>query len=378
MSSAERGQSFLDALASARRTEGSIGPIKGINLVAPHYRVRTASEVLDAPPLRWIVRDVLPAKGLGCIFGASGSGKSFLALDLGAAIADGQPWFSCKVTAAPVVYLALEGDAGFRQRVKAWEDHHKKGIPEKLQFVMQSFSLRDSSNLLDLADAVIASGGTGGVLVIDTLNRATTGADENTSRDMGEIIDAAQKLQAMLGGLVLLIHHSGKDQSRGLRGHSSLNAALDASIEVVKLDNRREWRMDKSKDGKDDAGKAFRLQVVEVGNHEDGDPITSCVVVPDDSEQQFRRILPPKSGNQKIAWDALGEALRKAGDGRPNGAPDSLPIGRPAITLESAVNAIRERLACDPKRKTERAQQALTGLNARGLIRVEEGLVWVT
>ena len=345
---------------------------------ALRYRIRTAADVLNAPPLRWMVRAVLPAEGLGCIFGQSGSGKSFLALDLCAAIASGKPWFSYKVTAAPVVYVALEGEAGFGQRVKAWQLHHGAPLPAMLRFVMQSFDLRSAEDVQALADAVIASAGAGGLLVIDTLNRAASGADENTSRDMGEIIDAAKVLQAQFGGLVLLVHHSGKDQSRGLRGHSSLNAALDASIEVVNLENRNEWRIDKAKDGTDDAGQGFRLQVVEIGRHDDGEPITSCAVVADDAPHVARRILPPKSGNQRIAWDTLEEQLRKAGNTRPNDAPQSLPEGRSAITTEAAIFSVRERLACDPKRKTERAQHALEGLHAKRLIRIESGFVWTT
>jgi hypothetical protein len=341
------------------------------------YCVKSASDVLNAPPLRWMVRGVLPAEGLACIFGASGSGKSFLALDLCAAIASGDSWFSHKVKAAPVVYVALEGEAGFSQRIKAWQNHHGRPMPSDLRFIMQSFDLRSADDLQAMADAVLASGGAGGLLVIDTLNRAASGADENTSRDMGEVIDAAKVLQAQFGGLVLLVHHSGKDQSRGLRGHSSLNAALDASIEVVKLDNRREWRIDKAKDGSDDAGESFRLQVVEIGRHDDDEPITSCVVVPDDDAKQVRRAIPPKGGNQGVAWSVLVEKLRQVSTTRPPEAPSTLPQGCAALPLDFAIEAIRERLACDPKRKTERAQQALNGLQARGLIRVDRGYVWI-
>ena len=72
-------------------------------MAVPHYRVLTAVDVMNAPPLQWLVRGVLPAQGLACIFGASGSGKSFLALDLCAAIAAGVDWFGFRVTAAPVI-----------------------------------------------------------------------------------------------------------------------------------------------------------------------------------------------------------------------------------------------------------------------------------
>lgn len=313
----------------------------------PRFTVLTAAEVMNAPPLQWLVRSVLPATGLACIYGASGSGKSFLALDLCAAIAAGADWFDCRVTAAPVVYVALEGEAGFSQRVNAWCKHHGQAMPEAMRFIMQAFDLRHSGDVAAIAAAVTTSGCAGGVLVIDTLNRAASGADENASRDMAALIDACKVLQAELAGLVLLVHHSGKDQTKGLRGHSSLHAALDAAIEVTRSGDRREWSVAKAKDGSDGDGYAFKLTVVQVGTHDDGEAITSCAVVADDAPATPRRVLPPASGNQRVIWDGLGELLRKAGDGRPNDAPERLPPGRPAITLESAIASLRDRLACD-------------------------------
>lgn len=346
---------------------------------AMRYRVLSAGELMELPPLRWLVRGVVPLNGLACIYGASGSGKSFLALDMCAAVADGREWFDCRVTAAPVVYVALEGEHGFRQRVKAWQVHHGRAVPGLLRFVMQPLDMRKSDDVAELAAAVIASGGAGGaggLLVIDTLNRAASGADENSSTDMGQLIDAAKVLQSQLGWTVLLIHHSGKDAAKGLRGHSSLHAALDAAIEVWRTDDRREWRIAKSKDDDDSAAHPFRLQVVELERDEHGELVTSCAVVPDDARVEFRRALPPKSGNMRVILDALGELLRKAGDVRPADAPTRLPHGRPAVRLDCAIEVLRDRLACDPKRKTERTRQALTGLQARGLVLIDGGYVW--
>jgi KaiC/GvpD/RAD55 family RecA-like ATPase len=343
------------------------------------YRLMRADEVVDAPPLHWLVRGVLPTAGLAALFGASGSGKSFLALDLCAAVAaGGAEWFACRVKSAPVVYVALEGEAGFSQRVKAWQLHHGRDLPGSLRFIMQALDLRNADDVSEIAEAVTAAGAAGGLLVIDTLNRAAAGADENSVVDMGAIIAAAKELQGKLGGLVLLVHHSGKDASKGLRGHSSLHAALDAAIEVSRTDDRRDWRIAKAKDGDDGKGHPFKLDVVEIGEHDDGEPITSCVVVADETPTELRRPRIPQSGNQRIAWDALGELLRQAGDGRPKDAPDSLPVGRPSVTVESAAATIENRLVdIEPKRRKERAKKALTDLHAKHVIRIDGGLVWI-
>jgi hypothetical protein len=169
----------------------------------------------------------------------------------------------------------------------------------------------------------------------------------------------------------------GKDASKGLRGHSSLHAALDAAIEVRRDGERREWLIAKSKDGEDGASHSFKLEVVELGTDEDGETVTSCTVQPmDDMTNQLRKVLPPKSGNQRAVWDALNEIFKKSGNTRPQEAPDSLPEGKPCIKLEAAIEQTRTRLVCDAKRQTERAQAAIRGLVERGLLCHEAGYIW--
>jgi hypothetical protein len=334
------------------------------------FRLLSATDMMNAPPLHWLVRGVLPATGLACVYGASGSGKSFLALDLSTAIAAGEDWFDCRVKAAPVVYVALEGEAGFIQRVKAWQLHHGKDLPPALRFIMQGLDLRDPGDVSEIAAAVNASGCAGGVLVIDTLNRAASGADENTSRDMGELIDACKQLQSELSGLVVLVHHSGKDATKGLRGHSSLYAALDAAIEVTRNGDRREWAIDKAKDGSDGERRAFSLKVVELGKHEDGEPVTSCVLVPDDTPPDARRLKLPHGSTQKIVYDALGSLLRAS--------QRKTPADRPCVEIEAAILACADRLTSRADQKQFQARRAINSMVANGIFQTSKGWLWQT
>ena len=89
------------------------------------------------------------------------------------------------VNAAPVVYAALEGEAGFRNRVMAWEARHGRKLPDGLRLMLQPFRLTAHEDVRDLA-AVIP---TGAVVFLDTLNRAAPTADENSSTDMGVILE---------------------------------------------------------------------------------------------------------------------------------------------------------------------------------------------
>jgi len=196
--------------------------------IQSRYKLLNATNLKQRPYLSWLVKDLLPAKGLAVIYGPSGSGKSFLSLDLAASIAEGKSWFGRRVNSAPVIYLALEGEDGIRQRTEAWVQHNGVPLPNDLQFILQPFKLSDEKDVDELAKVLPK----GCVLIIDTLSKASSTSDENTSHDMGVLTDAAKRLQVLTEGLVLLIHHTGKNESAGMRGHSSLSATIDASIQV--------------------------------------------------------------------------------------------------------------------------------------------------
>lgn len=334
----------------------------------PRYKLLGADELRNLPPLAWRVRGVLPAVGLAALYGPSASGKSFLAFDMAASIAEGQRWFDCRVEAAPVVYAALEGEAGFKLRAQAWEVSRGRALPDGLRMMLQPFKLTDGQDVLDLAAVVPA----GAVVVLDTLNRAAPTADENSSRDMGEILEAAKTLQTLTRGLVLLVHHTGKNAAAGLRGHSSLFAAMDAAIEVSREGDRREWKVAKSKDGIDGEACPFKLAVEVLGTESTGEAITSCVVVRDTAVEDVRTVKLPQGGNQRVILDALRPMFKDGQTGKP-GAP---PL-RPCIELEAAVSAGAAKLTCQTDRRATRTREAITGLVARGVVGCNEGWLWL-
>lgn len=348
----------------ARLLEAAKAPPKP----APRYKLLSGADLQDLPPLAWRVRGVLPAVGLAALYGPSASGKSFLAFDMAASIAEGRRWFDCRVEAAPVVYAALEGEAGFKLRAQAWETSRGRSLPDGMQLMLQPFKLTERQDVLDLAAVVPA----GAVVVLDTLNRAAPTADENSSRDMGEILEAAKTLQNLTNGLVLLVHHTGKNAAAGLRGHSSLFAAMDAAIEVSRDGDRREWKVAKSKDGQDGDAHPFKLHVEVLGTEPTGETITSCVVLRDTTLEDVQRVKLPQGGNQRLVLEALRPLFKAGATGKP-GAP---PL-RPCIELEAAVNAGAGKLTCPTDRRSTRAREAIKGLAARGVIGLNEGWLWL-
>jgi hypothetical protein len=228
----------------------------------------------------WIVKGVLPQAGLAVVYGASGSGKSFAVLDMVLAIARGASWRDRKVRQGRVAYIAAEGADGFRKRLAAYAQHQGVDLTTVPMAV-----LNGAPNLLevkDAADLVVGVQAWGGaeVIVVDTLAQTMPGGNENAGEDMGRALGHCRRIHEKTGALVILIHHSGKDQAKGARGWSGLRAAADAEIEVLRDEatGQRSLRLSKNKDGEDGLQWGFELQTVQLGIDEDLDPITSCVV----------------------------------------------------------------------------------------------------
>lgn len=348
-------------------------PLKGHRTPPLRFKLRSGADLRSAPPMRWMVRGVLPMEGLAALYGPSGSGKSFLTLDLAAAVAGGTgEWFARRATQCPVTYVCLEGSLGIGNRLNAWCQYHGKPVPDSLRFVTEPFDLRKPGHVSELADAIKAVDGTGGLVILDTLNRAAPGVDENSSVDMGKVIAAATHLQALTGGLVLLVHHTGKDANKGLRGHSSLHAALDGAIAVLETNNRRQWSVAKSKD--EEAGNVFefKLLTLTVGVDDDGEAITSCVVLPDDTGSAVKRAKVPQGENQRLVMAALHPLFAAGVTGVPG-----VPATRPCIEMEAALAAGARNLTCATDKRTSRAREAITGLIKRGVLGCHDGWVWL-
>jgi len=339
----DTGSIFTQVQPSANDDEDGDSQLEAISLPLLPYTFLTTDELQNLPTTKWRVKGLFPEHGLGSIYGPSGSGKSFLALDLMASIACGITFYGHKTTQCPVVYVALEGTGGIAKRVEAYETHHKIKLPPTFRIVTDMLSLF-SSEAAVFAEAVIEAGLNKGVIVIDTLAQSAPGSDENSSAHMGMIISNAQLLQRMTNGLVVLIHHTGKDASRGARGHSSLYAALDAALEVKRTQGGLEWLSDKVKDGESGNATSFRLERVVLGKDEDGDEISSCVAVGD----LFRKppLAQPKGKNQKAVLDAL---LLKFGAGTTVASDEALDIAKASLTNQTTNTA-------------QRAKEALKGL----------------
>jgi hypothetical protein len=273
----------LNGPATADEFEDLVGDValtdEGKTGELPRFHFEPVHQFSSATALPWIIKGVLPQAGLAVVYGASGSGKSFAVLDMGMAIARGLPWRGKKTKQGRVAYIAAEGADGFRKRIAAYAQHQGvdlTGVP--MTVLNAAPNLLEKQDAVDLAKGVKASGGAD-VIIIDTLAQTTPGANENAGEDMGKALGYCKRIHEVTGALVLLIHHSGKDATKGARGWSGVRAACDAELEVVRSEAGRALRLTKNKDGEDGLEWGFDLEIVQIGVDEDLEPITSCVVI---------------------------------------------------------------------------------------------------
>lgn len=245
------------------------------------YRVHAGGDFALRPAPKWIIKGVLPEADLGVIFGQSGSGKSFAILDMMLSVCRGVEWRGRRVRQGRVLYVAAEGGGGVSQRLKAYEQRHNLKIADlPLGIVHDAPNLLLEGDVTELVKAIIAAG-SGDIIVLDTLAQMTPGGNENSGEDMGLAVSHCRAIREATGSMVILVHHSGKDQSKGARGWSGLRGATDVELEVTyeKGDPVRVLRVSKQKDGADDLSWAFKLDEVTLGMDEDGDVLSSMVVV---------------------------------------------------------------------------------------------------
>jgi len=273
------------------------------------FKLTSASDFIKANSISWLVKHILPSGGLAMIYGKSGTGKSFFALDITASISRGISWCGKKVKQGKIVYIAAEGVNGFRRRIQAYSAHHSIS-PNELAFKI----IAETPDLTkDNDKALIASikeDGGAQVVVIDTLAQVSAGANENSAEDMSMVLRRCQNIQKETGALVLLIHHSGKDDAKGERGWSGMRAAMDTVIKITKKDSHKIAAIEKQKDGDDSFKTNFHLKPFELGFDEDNEVITSCVV---DLESDFSSIEEPelKGDIQRIICEILKEHAEK-------------------------------------------------------------------
>lgn len=273
------------------------------------FKLIHANDIHEAQDTSDFVEDLLLEQCASVIYGPSNTGKSFWALELGAAVADGRPFMGLGTEKGAVVYVALEGETGARNRILALRKGCRLLADSPLYLCFAQLSMlsdSDVNKVIETArEAAALSGYSASLVIIDTLSRSIPGGNENEGKDMGKLINSVDRIRAKTGAHVALIHHTGKNEQNGARGHSSLRAAVDTEIMIARDPESMVSRVKitKQRDLPISEPMAFRLETLQIGASRKGKPITSCIVhqeeqVPDESKRKQGR--PPKCSPEDL------------------------------------------------------------------------------
>ena len=268
----------------------------------------------DAPidPPRMLVKKLLPASGIAFIGGQSSSGKTFVAVALGVALAVGTEFFKRRAKErVGVLYIAAEGATNFGARVAAAKlaADIKGPIPfawtsivpplgtplELTAFInkLQAFS-QEMQRRFDIRL---------GAVFIDTVAAFFSMQDENSNAEVSHVCASMRHIGESVGALVLPIHHYGKDAGAGLRGASAWRAAADVVMSVTcdidaqrGLISNRNLAIAKARDAEQGPIASFILEKVKLGVDEDGEEFGSSIVRAAPAQQgRPLRVTAPKS-----------------------------------------------------------------------------------
>ncbi len=225
-------------------------------------RWRWFHELKHLPEPEWLVGGHILRDSLAMLAGPPGSGKSFLALDAALSVNYGVPFLGeYPTTPGKVVYIAAEGVRGLWRRVEAWLGHRGIDDDPGIVAIDRAVDLAGIDAAVDIAECVQEAwhGETPSLLVVDTLARCSS-AEENSATEVGQVIRTLDSLRhALAGCTILVVHHTGKDLSKGERGSSALRGAMDT---LIKLDGDGTVTLDKQKDSEPlDAYQIERLSV---------------------------------------------------------------------------------------------------------------------
>lgn len=368
------GVDFKEAAIAGNSVAGNSGPADRFQWLTS---VNGYTPILNS---NWLIKRLLPAEGLGVIYGRPGSGKTFTVMDLAMHVATGTAWRKFKVTPAAVSYISPEAGRLGANRVIGWCRHHDIAWPDTFRLSPAQIDLCSTeADARALIDDIRQNQPSCRLVVIDTLNRALAGGDENDGQDMGIFVRLCDTIAKELQAFVLVVHHSGKDASRGSRGHSSLLGAVSLELEVTREQKQPGViKVTKMRDGEDGQEYGFDIESVELGEDEDGEAVSTGISTEADvGEAQAVREAQPSGVNQKILAQAFSQLVDDYGRPNPTGPGFPEPGAVRVIEVDQLVEfASGKVVGQKPAAARKVLRNALSSLQQKRYFVVNGGLLW--
>ena len=290
-------------------------PTDDNNIEAP--KLLSMKDIMNLPDIAWLIHDLLVQEGMSMIFGKSGDTKSFLALHLALCLAHQINFFNIGSDCdhkIPVIYNALEGVYGLKNRIDGWHKAH--GLPFVDNFYGQhsDLFLNDNKSVDRFIDLLKGIDFKNGLIIIDTYNNATPGIEENASGQYGLVNANIKRITRTFKSHVLVVHHTGKD-GEDYRGTSAMGGAMDTIIKVTKTaDNYAQWNVVKSKESEVGLTMKYKLHIKDLGLNSKGKS-KSTLTIEELGVTKMKGERQKLGVKQQFIYDLIKERIRGYAEG---------------------------------------------------------------
>ncbi|WP_267359519.1 MULTISPECIES: AAA family ATPase [unclassified Methylobacterium] len=304
---------FRRAQRETEPDEGRFAPIEG----------QPASSTSKIPEIRWhgdgdphadrgwLVRDLVPESGKGLISGQWGAGKTFGALDLSASVMTLTKFANRRTERqGGVLFIAPEGAFEIPIRLRgliegkltqmealsgqpmsldrlpfAWIEECPRLVERSALATLLTVGNEVRDRLRQEFDLPLV------LVIIDTIAAGAGFDDENSAAETQKVMDAMQALSRGTGAFVMGVDHFGKSSETGTRGSSAKEGAADTVLaflanrdEAGNVSNTR-MALRKLRGGRVGMETPYTLDVVQIGESYNHEPVTTCVVNWQDRER---------------------------------------------------------------------------------------------
>ncbi|MBR1156867.1 AAA family ATPase [Bradyrhizobium sp. JYMT SZCCT0428] len=264
---------------------------------------------------KWCIPGLLPKQGTAAIYGPTGSGKTFFAVHLALSKAAGLPWFGPRMEAGTVVYLVTEDRLGVEARAVAAAKHMGLKLEDTAFEFLTPFAIHveDWANSLIevLSEIQIRNGEPIAIVFLDTLGAAFGGRSQDDAAQMTLVADAMQAIAEHFKCVFVVVHHSGKNAAKGMRGSQVLKDRVDAVIELSKTKgDMMRIEVEKQRNGAPGAPLTCRLSYAKVsvgGGRVESTRIVTEVAIAATSPMIARAPAKPVklARDEKAVFDAM-------------------------------------------------------------------------
>jgi AAA domain-containing protein len=251
----------------------------------------------DRPLKAWLIKNFMPQVGHGLMSGQYSTGKTFVFFELAGSLMTGQPFLGHTVKRqCGVLLIAAEGADEVRLRRDAMV-REKCGDMTQTPFywyeiappLLHKGAVKKLVAMARQAEASLQAkfGLPLGLIGIDTIAACagySRAGDEYDNAVGQAIMNVLKAVAQELGCFVLGIDHFGKSLEAGTRGASAKESSADVVLACLgekqlsgAVTNTR-LAVRKHRGGTQGQEYPYTLRLIELGNDEEGDPLTTRVV----------------------------------------------------------------------------------------------------